>query len=225
MGHASDDGPSQCPRCGAEVVDAPSENDATGKAREFLERWATDDPLGNHTTRRRHVLESTWRGDGRRPHRNVSEPASPPPPRPPSTKRPPPSGTTGSMPHTQNPTPPPSHPRPPRGPRTPWWKHRRPGPPKPGPQTSQTPQRTRPTTTRSTRLPRRSPNLQGPPNHPFRLTTPSRSRPTHRPPGETHHDFSSLPPGATTSALTHSTSLWGQLLAYVGVLGLTAGGA
>ena len=45
VGHASDDGPSQCPRCGAEVVDAPSDNDATGKARELLERWATDDPL------------------------------------------------------------------------------------------------------------------------------------------------------------------------------------
>jgi hypothetical protein len=34
-----------------------------------------------------------------------------------------------------------------------------------------------------------------------------------------------IPAGATTSRLTHSTSLWGQLLAYVGVLGLTAGGA
>ena len=34
-----------------------------------------------------------------------------------------------------------------------------------------------------------------------------------------------IPAGTTTSRLTHSTSLWGQLLAYVGVLGLTAGGA
>ena len=34
-----------------------------------------------------------------------------------------------------------------------------------------------------------------------------------------------IPSGGTTSAVTHSTSLWGQILAYIGVLGLTAGGA
>jgi len=49
------------------------------------------------------------------------------------------------------------------------------------------------------------------------------ARPDHRPPVSPPHV--APPDGSTTNPLTHSTSLWGQLIAYLGVLGLTAGGS
>ena len=224
VGHASDDGPSQCPRCGAEVVDAPSENDATGKARALLERWATDDPL--QVTPQDAVTSSNQRGEAMDADHtaNVSEPAAPPPARPPSTKHRPPQrnyrvDASHAKPHHSA--------KPPAA-------SSRPLEPPGGNTADQVPHSDTNITSPSTNTADHNPinevastiaNISNAPELPV-PTDHTEPAPADTPTtGQTDHDFSSLPPGATTSAITHSTSLWGQLLAYVGVLGLTAGGA
>ena len=224
VGHASDDGPSQCPRCGAEVVDAPPEDDATGKARALLERWATDDPL--EVPPQDAVTSSNQRDETMDADHieNVSEPASPPPARTPSTKRRPPQrnyrvDASHAKPH--HPAKPPA-------------ASSRPLEPPGGNTADQVPHSDTNITSPSTNTADHNPinevastiaNISNAPELPV-PTDHTEPAPADTPTtGRTDHDFSSLPPGATTSALTHSTSLWGQLLAYVGVLGLTAGGA
>ena len=224
VGHASDDGPSQCPRCGAEVVDAPSENDATGKARELLERWATDDPL--EVTPQDAVTSSNHGGEAMDADHteNVSEPPSPPSARPRSTKRHPPQrnyrvDASHAKPHHSA-----------KPPAASW----RPLEPPGGNTADQVQQPATNITSTSTNTADHDP-INEVASTIANISEASESLvPTdHTEPvpadtsttGRTDHDFSSLPPGATTSAITHSTSRWGQLLAYVGVLGLTAGGA
>jgi len=209
-GPDSDSKPSACPRCGNALVDPPEANAASDEARQLLESWNADNPL-----------ELT----------------------PPDAKTPPESQTTSQTPKTADPS------RPQYRVDSAHAKHKKQAdgqatqndakttqPTLPQPKTKRS--RTKPTANTNSPHPidplaqvaatlaNFSDDPQPPAAQPDTptaapsATEPASSRPVDEPVAEV-----ALPPGVTTNALTHSTSLWGQLLAYVGVLGLTVGGA
>jgi len=223
VGHASDGKPSQCPRCGTEVVDAPPENDATGQARALLERWATDDPL-EATPQEAVTSSSQSKTTDTDQTENVDETASPPTPRPPSPNhRPARRNYRVDVSHAnqQQPT---------KVPAASSRPLERPG----GNATDQVQQpstdiaNTSQDTTNHDPLTSVASTLANISEASASLDSTDHTKPVAPDAPTTGHTapaVSSLPPGATTNALTHSTSLWGQLLAYIGVLGLTIGGA
>jgi hypothetical protein len=204
-------------------VDAPPENDATGQARALLERWATDDPLeatpqeAGTSSRQSKTTDTDQTED-------VGEPDSPPNPRPPSPNRRPARRNYRvdvSHANQQQPT---NVPAPSSQPL------KRPG----GNAAGQMQQPSTDIASTShdtadhdafTAVASTLADISEAPESPDSTDHTRPVSPGAPTTGHTDPVFSSLPPGATTSALTHSTSLWGQLLSYIGVLGLTIGGA
>ena len=226
VGRSSDDKPSQCPRCGCEVVDAPPEDDATGQARALLERWAADDPLETSTQDTVDTVESPSqlkRPDIGEPE-TVDEPVATSPPRTPSPPRSPTRRNYRvdvSHANQQQPT-------------TATAASSRPPDTSIGTAADQMQQPSTDTAGTTQAAGNHDPlatvasalaGISGDPESPDLAVHPEPVSSDAPIPGHTAPHFSPLPPGTTTSALTHSTSLWGQLLAYVGVLGLTIGGA
>ncbi len=205
VGRASDDKPSQCPRCGCEVVDAPPEDAAAGQARALLERWAADDPLETSTQDTAESPGQLKMSDIGEPE-NVDEPVPTSPPRTPSPSRSPARRNYRvdvSHADQQQPT-------------------------RPTAASSRPPDTSVGTAADHDPIAAVASTLADISQDSESLDLAVHSEPISPDapiPGHTAPHFSPLPPGATTSALTHSTSLWGQLLAYVGVLGLTIGGA
>ena len=212
-GPDSDSKPSACPRCGNALVDPPEPNTASQQARQLLESWNADNPLdltppdadtppesqtANQTRKTRKIADTS------RPQYRVDSAHS-------KHRKQADGQATQHDAKTTQPTPP--QPKTKRSRTKPTADTNRPPPIDPLAQVAAT-------------LANYSDDPQPPAAQPDTPTdAPAATEPASSGPVDEPEAAAALPPGVTTNALTHSTSLWGQLLAYVGVLGLTAGGA
>lgn len=227
VGHAHDNQPATCPQCGGALTVPPSAATATDQARQLLQSWSTDNPLEMPPADKGSTAHAAGdKGPGTRATADVSQRRL--------------RVDTAHSKHqkspdsqgTQEPAPTP--------------------PPAKNPGSSTTPQQ--PATTRANldspaakdtkrendplaEVASTLANLSADPK-PSANPADTRTDPPHPPASASEppaaadiqqaRDPETTTPiltGVTTNGLTHSTSLWGQLLAYVGVLGLTAGGA
>jgi len=209
-GPDSDSKPSACPRCGNALVDPPQANTASEQARQLLQSWNNDNPLDLPTPTPATPHKPKQPLDSSNPHYRVDSAHS-------KHKK-----QTGGQPtpqdkKTDQPTPTQTK-----------TKRSRPNPTADSNST--------PPMDPLTQIAATVANFSDDPQHPVKPP----ATPTEPPPHDPHTDSepaavsdptgtpeatAAIPAGVTTNALTHSTSLWGQLLAYVGVLGLTAGGS
>ncbi|MEE3283233.1 MAG: hypothetical protein VX311_01535 [Planctomycetota bacterium] len=208
VGQPTDNEATACPRCGTALTVPPS---ATDQARDLLQHWAKDNPLEMPTpatpTNPEPVVESSkqpkrhFRVDAAHPQHQSKQQDKPKTEKPAKAITPPVTKPAPQQPLANQPV-----------------------APKPPHTKSPAVQKDSLSDVAST-LANFSIDAQpaAPPTAPEPEVAVSST--TDTVPDETAENQPSIPTGGTTSAVTHSTSLWGQILAYIGVLGLTAGGA
>ena len=220
-GPDSDSKPSACPRCGNALVDPPEPNTASQQARQLLESWNADNPLdltppdadtppesqtANQTRKTRKIADTS------RPQYRVDSAHS-------KHRKQADGQATQHDAKTTQPTPP--QPKTKRSRTKPTADTNRPPPIDPLAQVAAT----LANFSDDPQPPAAQPDTQPAAQPDTPTDAPAATEPASSGPVDEPEAAAALPPGVTTNALTHSTSLWGQLLAYVGVLGLTAGGA
>ncbi len=208
VGQPTDNEATACPRCGTALTIPPS---ATDQARDLLQHWAKDDPLEVPTPATpatpEPVVDSSkhskrqFRVDAAHPQHQSKQPDKPKIEKPASAITPPVTKPTPQPPLATQPV----NPKPPH--------------------------------TKSPAAPKDSLADVASTLANFSVDAQPTAPPTAADPEVTVNPTTDavtdeivenkpgIPTGGTTSAVTHSTSLWGQILAYIGVLGLTAGGA
>jgi hypothetical protein len=208
VGQPTDNEATACPRCGTALTVPPS---ATDQAHDLLQHWAKDNPLEvpppPTPANPEPVVDSSkqpkrqFRVDAAHPQHQSKQPDKPKIEKPASAITPPATKPTPQPPLATQP----ANPKPPH--------------------------------TKSPTAPKDSLadvastlanfSVDAQPAAPPTAADPevAVSPTTDAVPDEIVENKPGIPTGGTTSAVTHSTSLWGQILAYIGVLGLTAGGA
>jgi hypothetical protein len=205
VGQPADNGAAACPRCGTALTVPPS---ATDQARDLLQHWAKDDPLEVTTPATPEpAVDSSkqskrqFRVDAAHPQHQGKQPDKPKAEKPAAAITPPVTKPAPQQPLATQP----ANPKPPH--------------------------------TKSSTAPKDSLadvastlanfSVDAQPATPPTVPDPevAVSSTPDTVPDDIVENEPGIPTGGTTSAVTHSTSLWGQILAYIGVLGLTAGGA
>ena len=224
-----DSRPSACPRCGNALVDPPEANTASEQARLLLEHWNSNNPLDSTPQTPETPPETKTPGKtagNSKPHyrvdsahakhkkhkkhkkHNTSQDTQPQPNTNPPQRSQPEAKRSDPQPRADNNSPPPIDPLAAVAQSLANFSH--------DPHTQDTHTETSAKTTQLDEADATKPVE----TKPVETEPVAGTEPTETPP-----PIVAIPTGTTTNPLTHSTSLWGQLLAYIGVLGLTVGGA